>query len=219
MSLTRYPPRFTWRDRRCYYRSPEGILLPSVSAILSATKPAKEWAQLKAWRKRVGEAEANRICQESTTRGKDLHKRIEQYLLGQPLSPCPAALIPWRDSIAPVLKQVHQVQLVEGAVFHTGLGYAGTVDAIAHFNDVGPCLFDWKTANSPRKEEWVSNYKLQVTALWGAVQSTYDLRLEQAVVAIALPEDEAQLFWMDSEALHGWWDQWVEHVQQFQSQK
>ena len=215
MALVRYPPQFVWRERRCYYRSPEGLLLPSVSAILSATTPVSERARLKGWRKKVGEAEAARICQASTTRGKELHKRLELYLLGAPLPPCPVALQPWRNSLQPLLKAVHDVQVVEGAVFHPELGYAGTVDAITGYGDHGWCLFDWKTANSHRQEAWLSHDKLQVVALWGAVQQTYGVTLEQAAVAIALPDQEAQLVWLAGEDLQSWWQQWVQRVQQW----
>ncbi|MEP1079484.1 hypothetical protein NDI52_29175 [Leptolyngbya sp. PL-A3] len=215
MKLTRYPPRFEWRDRQCYYLDPHGGLLTPVSAILSATKTLQEWAQLKAWRERVGEAEATRICRESTTRGKELHRRIERYLLKRSLPPCPESLVPWRDSIAPVLKELHHVHLVEGAVFHHGQGYAGTVDAIAEYEQQGLCLFDWKTATSLRKEEWIRGYKLQVAALWGAIQATYGLTLEKAAIVVALPQQEAQLFWLDLIAIQDLWLEWEAKIQQW----
>jgi genome maintenance exonuclease 1 len=190
--LIRYPPRFVWCDRQCYYLSPQGVKLPSISAILNATKPAKEWATLKAWRNRVGEREAQKITQASIARGKALHQRIEWYLQRRPLPPCPETLVPWRNSLQPILINLKQVQLVEGAVFHHELGYGGTVDAIAGVEEGEGWLWDWKTATSAKREEYLVTYKLQVAALWGAVIETYGVRLAKAVVAIALPDEVVQ---------------------------
>jgi genome maintenance exonuclease 1 len=214
--LTRYSPQLVWRDRQCYYVSPQGARLPSISAILTATKPAKEWAILKAWRKRVGEAEARRISKASRKRGKELHKRIESYLLGKSLSLCPANLVPWRNSIYPLLQQLTDVQLVEGALFHHELRYAGTVDAIAGHGNRGWCLWEWKTATSLQKNEYMAGYKLQVAALWGATLETYGVQLEQAAVVIALPDEEVQVVWLEQEELTEWWGLWVERVRQYQ---
>ncbi|MBD3887372.1 exonuclease [Phormidium tenue FACHB-886] len=212
--LTRYPPKIVRQGQGHFYQSPNGLLLPSISAILSATRPVRERIVISRWRKRVGNEEANRISRESILRGKRLHQRLEHYLSGQPLAECPEWLKPWRDSLKPVLASVEAVLLVEGAVFHEALGYAGTLDLVAQYGDA-VVLIDWKTASSARKDEYLGNYKLQVAALWGALAATYDLRLEQALIAIALPDRPAQLVWLDVEQLEEAWQQWLERLEQW----
>ena len=60
-----------------------GINLPSVTSVLSATKSEEDKAALAAWKARVGEAEAERIKVEASSRGNSMHKIIEQYLSNQ----------------------------------------------------------------------------------------------------------------------------------------
>ena len=61
----------------------DGSNLPSVTTILSATKSEEDKAALAAWKERVGKVEAERIKKESSTRGSNLHKFIEDYLHGK----------------------------------------------------------------------------------------------------------------------------------------
>ena len=57
--------------------------LPSVTAILSATKSEEDKASLELWKKRVGYKEANRIKTEASSRGSSMHSYIEDYLRGR----------------------------------------------------------------------------------------------------------------------------------------
>ena len=61
----------------------DGSNLPSVTTILSATKSEEDKAALAAWKERVGKVEAERIKKESSTRGSNLHKFIEEFLHGK----------------------------------------------------------------------------------------------------------------------------------------
>ena len=56
-----------------------GSRLPSVTTILGATKD-KQF--LKDWKAKVGEQEAERIKNLSSTRGTAMHKFLEHYILG-----------------------------------------------------------------------------------------------------------------------------------------
>jgi hypothetical protein len=55
--------------------------LPSVTTILDATKSEETKASLAKWRQKVGEVEAERIKNSSTSRGTKMHSIIEGYLL------------------------------------------------------------------------------------------------------------------------------------------
>ena len=55
--------------------------LPSVTTILSATQSEEKRESLRAWRERIGEAEATRIVDQSGARGTAMHKILEKYIL------------------------------------------------------------------------------------------------------------------------------------------
>ena len=57
--------------------------LPSVTAILSATKSEEDKAGIAAWKERVGHKEAERIKTEASNRGSSMHSFLEKYLLGK----------------------------------------------------------------------------------------------------------------------------------------
>ena len=57
--------------------------LPSVTTILEATRSQHKRDSIKKWRNKVGEKEAQRILVESSKRGTDMHKYLEEYLIGQ----------------------------------------------------------------------------------------------------------------------------------------
>ena len=68
--------RTTDRGRRVYLDGKDK--LPSVTTILSKTKVDSDG--IKAWRERVGEAEAQRIMKEAAERGSIMHEMLERYV-------------------------------------------------------------------------------------------------------------------------------------------
>jgi len=65
------------------YTDDIGDPVPSVTTILSDTG---DKTALIAWRKRVGEQEANRISQESAGLGTKVHNALEKHILGEEVS-------------------------------------------------------------------------------------------------------------------------------------
>ena len=61
----------------------DGNKVPSVTTILEKTKAQKDIDSLNAWRDRVGQVEATRIINESTSRGDKMHKNLEDALHGK----------------------------------------------------------------------------------------------------------------------------------------
>ena len=57
-------------------RRAEGVKYPSITTVLSILSQAG----IQAWRKRVGEEEANRISHRASTRGTAVHAIVEDYL-------------------------------------------------------------------------------------------------------------------------------------------
>ncbi|MGB3494943.1 MAG: hypothetical protein WBA57_19590 [Elainellaceae cyanobacterium] len=214
--IRRYPPAYTWQNRQRLYRLPSGLLVPAVTTILRKTRSQEAQVSLQQWRQRVGEQEADHISQEAIARGNALHQRLSRYLMCKKMRPCSPKLTPWRDSLIPLMQTIKNTQLVEGMVFHELLLYAGTVDAIVNIEGRGVTLCDWKTANRARRESWLLDYKLQVVAFWKAIQETYDIQLDYVLIAIALPDQEAQQVWLNPDELEELWSVWLDRLKQWQ---
>ena len=197
-----------------YYVDIMGDRLPSVSTILNATKPKEDRERLVNWRQRVGTDEANRISSTASRRGTQTHKHIQRYLLGED-TPCPDASRPYWESIKPVLQNIDIVRLVESPVFHYDLSYAGIVDCVASYKDI-PCVCEWKTADKPKGSiERLFDYPLQLSAYLGAVNHYYQdcgVKLDHALLVVAIPEQQAEVFWFEPEKIDFYWQQWEQRV-------
>lgn len=215
--LPRYPAKQMREHGKQYYVDAQGARLPSVTTILNATKPQAHRAALWHWQQQVGVAEANRIAGAASRRGTGTHQQLQRYLEGKD-SPCPEAILPYWQSLEPVLQDIHSVRLIEGAVFHYGLGYAGRVDCVASFKGV-PCICEWKTADKPKESvERLYDYPLQLVAYWGAVNHSYQeygIKLDHALLVVAIPGMPAEVFWFEPEKILTYWQQWQQRVVAF----
>lgn len=209
------------QDGKQYYLDSSGIRLPSVTTILNVTKPQADRDALFQWRQRVGEGAANQIAAAASRRGTGTHKQIQRFLEGEAFSGS-AAILPYWQSIEPVLQDIQNVRLVEGSVFHYDLGYAGRVDAVASFRGV-PCLCEWKTADKPKGSvEHLYDYPLQLAAYCSAANQfyrAYGVKLEHALLVVAIPGVPAEVFWFESAALQTYWQQWQQRVVAFSQRR
>jgi len=200
-----------------YYVDAQGNRFPSVTTILNATKPQEERDRLLNWKARVGTEEATRITTGASRRGTQTHKQIERFLLGEnPV--CPEGSVAYWESIKPVLEEVDTVKLVEGSVFHYKMSYSGKVDCVASYKGI-PCVCEWKTADKPKGSiERLYEHPLQLTAYIGAVNECYqeyNIKVNHALLVVAIPEREAEIFWFEPEAMKEYWQQWEERVAQY----
>ena len=200
-----------------YYVDTKGNRFPSVTTILNATKPQAERDRLKEWKSRVGTEEATRISTTASRRGTQTHKQIERYLLGE--SPvCSDASRPYWESVKPVLEEIDTVRLVEASVFHYNMGYSGKVDCVASYKGI-PCVCEWKTADKPKGSiERLYEYPLQLTAYLGAANEyyrDYGIQLNHALLVVAIPEREAEVFWFSPAAMQDYWKQWEKRIAEY----
>lgn len=219
--LPRHHAKQVRQDGQQYYLDSKGIRLPSVTTILNATKPQAQRDALFQWRQRVGQVAANQIAGAASRRGTGTHKQIQRFLEGEAFSGS-AAILPYWQSIEPVLQDVQNVRLVEGSVFHYDLGYAGRVDAVASFRGV-PCLCEWKTADKPKGSvERLYDYPLQMVAYCGAVNQYYreqGVKLEHALLVVAILGKPAEVFWFEPVAMQAYWQQWQQRVAAFSQRR
>jgi len=202
---------------RSYYQDLQGQRLPNVTSILNATKSDADRHSLARWKQRVGQQQARAIASTASRRGTLTHKHLRHYLLGQPAD-CPEAALPYWHSLDTVMTDIDDVRLVEGAVFHYDLGYAGKVDCVASYKGV-PCVVDWKTSDRPKGSvERLYDQPLQVAAYCGAVNHTYTdypLTIRSALIVVAVPDQTAEVFWFSPDDLKHYWHQWQTRLEQF----
>ena len=138
-----------------HYVTPNGVKLPSVTTVIGA----KEKKGILEWRKRVGEAEANRISKIASGRGNRVHLMAEQYLNNEEIqwSKCMPDAVEAFSQIKPYLDNVNNIHYQEQALWSETIGMAGRVDLIAEWDGV-LSVIDFKTSKKVKVREDIPNY-------------------------------------------------------------
>lgn len=184
------------------YSCPDGSKVPSVTTILSATKPEEDKAALQAWRKAVGYEKAQQITTEAASRGTRMHKFLEMFaesgILSNPGSnPYSQQSHKMAQHIIDHgLKNVSEVWGNEVALYYPGL-YAGTTDAVGLHNG-DPAILDYKQSNKPKKREYIEDYFLQLLFYGTAHNKLYGTNIRKGVVLICVkPPELSPWVWGD----------------------
>ena len=185
------------------YETPDGNF-PSITTVLSSLSKAG----IQAWRKRVGEEEANRISTQASRRGTRTHSIIEDYLKNQQdyLNGYMPDSIELFQSIQSILNtHIGKIYGLEVSLWSKYLGVAGRCDCIAEYDDE-ISIIDWKTSSKPKKEEWIESYKLQGTAYAKMYEERTGNKVTQVVIVIAVVDGTPQVFYANPD----------EHVERLQ---
>nr|XP_002119404.1 mitochondrial genome maintenance exonuclease 1 [Ciona intestinalis] len=198
--------------------------LPSVTRILSATKPPEQQLILLNWKKKMiaemGEEGFNQMQKDTLSAGSACHSSIEEYLKGTPLDKiCPKenSTQLWK-SVRPVLADVGAVGNTEFKVVHSHLGYSGYLDCNAVYKGT-MCVIDWKTSKKRRyRIQDCYDDPVQVVAYAGALnhssassnQITHGL-----VVKIYHDGQTASVFCMNEFMMDYYWQKWLQRLSQF----
>ena len=173
-----------------------GFKLPSVTTVLGKTK---DTSFLDSWIKRKGKTEAERIKNESSTRGTSMHKYLENYVLGkgyEDLTDLGQETKRRAQKVIEVgLAPVSEYFGSEVTLYYPGL-YAGQTDLVGLHND-RETIIDFKQANRPKREEWIGDYKLQAGAYAMAHDYVHGSNIEQAVIMVCTPDLYYQEFKID----------------------
>lgn len=184
--------RVTVNGKRHYQITEDGSIhtFPSVTTILSNTS---DKSGLSDWRKRVGEAEADRISNLSMNRGTVMHRLIELYKLidgtnEERLSELKVLsstdeeingfddefidagwvmFMKFWDNHGMFFDRVAEV-LESETFLWSSIGYAGTVDNISKMTDGSILVIDYKNSRRPKREEWIQDYYLQLASYYVA---------------------------------------------------
>ena len=182
-----------------FYKTPEGLLYPSVTTITSQHGKDK----ILEWRKRVGEEEANRISTRASNRGTKVHKICENYLNNEEdyARTNPAHIhktmpdtIAMFKSLQPLLDEhVNNIHALEIPLYSHHLKVAGRVDCIAEY-DGKLSIIDFKTSGKLKEESWIKGYFMQCSAYAVMYEERTGIPVSQIVIMIAVDSEYPQVF-------------------------
>ena len=177
------------------YACPDGNSVASVTTILDKTK---DKTSLIEWRKRVGETKANEIATEAASIGTRMHKFLEDYVeTGNWPSAGSNPYSQQANKMATTIKdkalsKIDEIWGSEVQLYHPKI-YAGTTDLVGVFNGA-ESIMDFKQTNKPKKEEWVEDYKLQLTAYALAHNEIYGTNIQEGHVFMCSSNNEYQQY-------------------------
>ena len=200
-------------DDKRYYVTPSGQRLPSVTTVLGAMKKK----EIMAWRRRVGEAEANRVSKLATGRGNRVHSLAEKYLLNETIEwkkEMPDA-IEMFQSIAPHFDKINNIHYMEQALWSEKIGLAGRVDLIAEWEGK-LSVIDFKTSKRIKTEDKIQDYFAQCVAYAMMYEERVGAPIDQIVVLMAVENEQPLIFVKETK---DYVDTLYEHIEFYKSNK
>jgi len=176
-----------------YYKIPN---LDQLQKFVSITSVISHYNREKfaAWRRKVGDEEADKITKKATSRGTDMHTLTEMYLrnLDRPTNVLPISEMLFQIAI-PYLKRINNIHALEGALYSSYLGVAGTVDCIAEF-DGELAIIDFKTSKQPKPREWIEGYFVQCCAYACMLHEMTGISVKKFVIIMACENGEVAIY-------------------------
>jgi genome maintenance exonuclease 1 len=229
--VEKYPYKELTRDSingKRLYNTPTGAL-PSVTTILSATKPEKDKQGLENWRKAIGEQRANAICTEAANRGTRMHKYLEDYVIDGVLKKAGSnpfakeAHIMAEEIVKKGMCHVNECWGTEVSLYFPEI-YAGTTDLVGEYNGK-PAIMDFKQSNKVKKDEYVKDYCIQLAAYAEAHNAIYKTNINTGVILMCVKpeqpkpgvfEKQQYMEWViDGEAFKKWKNVWWKRVEEY----
>ena len=197
------------------YEAPDGSKTPSVTTILSKTK---DMTHLIAWKKRVGEQEAQRITTEAAGVGTAMHNNLERFLIGEERKPGNNLVHVQANKMADViienaLVDMDEIWGIEQALYYPEM-YSGTTDLVGMYKGQ-PSICDFKQTNKPKKKEWVEDYFLQLVAYAEAHNEVYGTNIREGHIFMCSRDLNYQQFDLEPTHYDYWLEQWLARVEQY----
>ena len=211
-------------DGKRLYATPDGHRVPSVTTVLDKTKPEEKKQALNEWRRRVGVDRAQAITTEAANRGTRMHTYLERYIKEGAMPDRGSNPYGWDSHrmaqcvIEQGLCNVSEIWGVEIPLYFPSL-YAGTTDGVGiHLGEES--ILDYKQTNRPKKQEWIEDYYLQLTAYALAHNEVYGTNIRKGVVLMCVKPGEDgipvyQEFVLESKDFDYWSDQWWRRLEQY----
>jgi len=210
--------RVTAKSGQRQYTGEDNKPVPSVTTILSDTG---DKTALIAWRKRVGEEEANRVSREAAGLGTKVHNALEKYVLGETWEITGNNLISIMAKqmvdkmVRDGMSQIDELWGVEVALISEGL-YAGTSDAIGMWNGK-PAIIDFKTAKKIKKREWIEDYFMQGCAYALAHNEMFGTNIKQVAILMIDREGKYADFVINGDEFEEYCNKWAMRLADYYS--
>ncbi len=197
------------------YVGDDNIPVPSVTTILDKTS---DKTALIAWRKRVGDAEANRVSKESAGLGTKVHNAIEKYILGEEVTFGNNMVSVMAKEMSDLvinegLKNVDEIWGTEIGLIAPGL-YAGTTDCVG-MHEGSEAIIDFKTSKKIKKEEWIEDYYLQCCAYALAHNEMYGTNIQKGVILMVSRDNKFKEFIIEGARFEMYCDLWTKRLEEY----
>lgn len=200
------------------YVGDDNIPVPSVTTVLDKTS---DKTALIAWRKRVGDAEANRVSKESAGLGTKVHNALEQYILGEDYE------IKGNNFVSILARDMANLMINEGftnvnEVWGTEIGliapglYAGTTDCIGMHNG-DEAIIDFKTSKKIKPTKWVQDYFLQCCAYAMAHNEMYGTNIKKGVILMVSRDVELKEYVIEGDEFDKYCGLWTQRLEEYYS--
>ena len=196
------------------YKCPNGVSYPSVTTVLSILSEDA----IRAWRKKVGEEEANKISHRAATRGTAVHSIIEDYINNKEdytEGYMPNVIENFKDVKGILDERIGKVYAQEVPLYSDHLGLAGRVDCVAEFDGV-LSIVDFKTSRKLKKKEWIEGYFIQESAYAIMWEERTGMPIVNLVTIISVDGEEAQVF---KEHRDNWAPKLIETINEYKTRK
>lgn len=180
-------------DGKRYYVTPTGGKYPSITTVIGNN--SKKQAGLAKWRRRVGDKAATAKSTRASGRGTRYHKLVEDYINNElDTTKYKDMPLPWCmfHSSREVLDRINRVYLQEAALYSDYLQIAGRVDCIAEYEGE-LAIIDFKTAEAPKKEQYLYDYFVQECGYACMLQEVYGLSVKKLVTIVACENGDTQV--------------------------
>lgn len=187
-----------------FYVTPKGNKYVSITSLLGNLSKQS----IIEWRRRVGEAEANKISRQASSRGTRVHNICESYIQNQEgiLEGVLPDAIDMFNSIVPLLDRIDNIHVAEGALYSDDLGVAGRTDLIGEF-DEKLSVIDYKTSRKKKTWEMCHAYFMQGAFYAHAYEELTGISINDIVIIMAVESDKPLLFRETK-------DRWIEPLKQ-----
>ena len=197
------------------YVGDDNVPVPSVTTILDKTS---DKTALIAWRKRVGDAEANRVSKESAGLGTKVHNAIEKYILGEEVTFGNNMVSVMAKEMSDLvinegLKNVDEIWGTEIGLIAPGL-YAGTTDCFG-MHEGSEAILDFKTSKKIKKEEWIEDYYLQCCAYALAHNEMYGTNIQKGVILMVSRDNKFKEFIIEGARFEMYCDLWTKRLEEY----
>jgi genome maintenance exonuclease 1 len=197
------------------YEAPDGTKTPSVTTILGKTK---DMTHLIAWKKRVGEDQAQQIVTEAAGVGTAMHNNLERFLCGEERMPGKNLVHVQANKMADqiitnALSDVDEIWGIEQALYYPQM-YSGTTDLVGVYKGK-PAIMDFKQTNKPKKKEWVEDYYLQLAAYAMAHNAVYGTEINEGHVFMCSRDLQYQQFDLEPSEFEHWCNEWLKRVEDY----